>query len=85
MDRATQTVKLIWYNKNAIKVVVKFKNSPQNATWNKILKDFFTNSNNIGTNQEISLAPVFVINQSIERIVVHIVSNIAGIFLKFIN
>ena len=80
MDRATQTVKLIWYNKNAIKVVVKFKNSPQNATWNKILKDFFTNSNSIGTNQEISLAPVEVINQSTHTIADHIVSKIAGIF-----
>jgi len=70
---------LIWYNKNAIKVVVKFKNKAQNATWNKILNDFFTNSNNIGTNQEISLAPVLVINQSADIIAVHIVSNIAGI------
>jgi len=80
LDNATQTVKLIWYNKNAIKVVVKFKNNPQKATWNKILKDFFTNSNNIGTNQEISLAPVEVINQSTHTIAVHIVSKIAGIF-----
>ena len=70
---------MIWYNKNAIKVVVKFKNKAQNATWNKILNDFFTNSNNIGTNQEISLAPVLVINQSADIIAVHIVSNIAGI------
>ena len=80
MDRATQTVKLIWYRRKAIKVVVKFKNSPQNATKNRILNDFFTNSYKIGTSHDITFVPVFVRNHKADIIAVHIVSNIAGIF-----
>lgn len=79
MDNATPTVKLIWYNKKAIKVVVKFKNKPQNATTNRILKDFFTNWYKIGTSHEITFVPVFVINQITDIKAVHIASNIAGI------
>jgi len=69
----------MWYRRKAIKVVVKFKNSPQNATKNRILKDFFTNSYKIGTSHDITFVPVFVRNHKADIITVHIVSNIAGI------
>ena len=72
---------MIWYKRKAIKVVVKFKNKPQNATKNRILKDFFTNSYKIGTSHDITLVPVLVKNHKTDIIAVHIVSNIAGIII----
>lgn len=71
---------MIWYKRKAIKVVVKFKNNPQNATWKRILKDFFTNSYKIGTSHDITFVPVFVRNHKTDIIAVHIVKSIAGIF-----
>ena len=70
---------MIWYRRKAINVVVKFKNSPQNATKNKILKDFFIKSYKIGTSHDITFVPVLVRNHKIDIIQVHIASKIAGI------